>query len=101
MTHRAKEAPMTLPPALNDEGHLVDRCKDCRFYHPGEGTCHRYAPRPVMRFQCREWTKEEEDDGPSPNDVEWPYVGDDSHCGEFEPWPGHDEHERLRHPNAQ
>src|SRR5258708_9660928 len=54
-----------------------------------------------MRFQCREWTKEDEDEGPSTKDVEGPYGGDDSPCGEFEPWPGHDEHERLRQPKAQ
>lgn len=46
-------------------------CGDCRHYfegrHEGDGTCRRYAPRPMA--QGDEW--------------EWPAVMDFQWCGEF------------------
>jgi hypothetical protein len=43
----------------NDVNPSEEACINCRFFHDGEGTCNRYAPRPVM---VAEWSAAVEHD---------------------------------------
>jgi len=55
-------------------------CASCRWFMPhavstdkGDGTCHRYAPRPLTGGSGQGWS-----------DWEWPKVYTGSFCGEFD-----------------